>query len=82
MASVSKLTLPKFEHSQTHQEPELERRAKALEALAQQRDILYAALKVREHTVKSAYIHLSITKILSTVLTGGTYVKHGASLRN
>ena len=82
MAFLSKLTLTKFKRSQTHQDPVLDRRAKVLNALAQQRDILYAALKVPEHTVKSAYIHLSITKIFSTVLTGGTYVKHGASLRN
>ena len=39
MAPLSKLTLTKFERSQTHQEPVLERRAKALNALAQQRDI-------------------------------------------
>ena len=45
MAPLSKLTLTKFERSQTHQEPVLERRAKALKALAQQRDILNAALK-------------------------------------
>jgi hypothetical protein len=67
MASLSKLTLPKFEHSQTHQELVLERRAKAINALAQQRDILNAALKGLEHTVKSAYIHLRITKIFSIV---------------
>jgi hypothetical protein len=41
------LPLTNFEHSQTHQEPVLERRAKALKALAQQRDILNAALKGR-----------------------------------
>ena len=82
MAPLSKLTLSKFELSQTQQEPVLKRRTKALKAPAQKRDILNAALEGREHTVKSAYIHLSITKIFSTVLTGGTYVKHGASLRN
>ena len=54
MAPLSKLTLTKFERSQTHQDPVLDRRAKALKALAQQRDVLNAALKGREHTVKSA----------------------------
>ena len=68
MASLSKLTLRKFERSQTHKEPVLERRAKALEALAQQPDMLNAALKEREHTVNSAYIYPSITKIFSIVL--------------
>ena len=68
MAPLSKLTLTNFERSQTHQEPVLERRAKALKALAQQRDILNAALEGREHTVKSANIYLSITKIFSIVL--------------
>ena len=51
MAPLSKLTLTKFERSQTHQDPVLERRAKALNALAQQRDVLNAALEGREHTV-------------------------------
>ena len=68
MAPPSKLTLTKFERSQTHQEPVLERRTKALEALGQQPDILNAALEGREHTVKSANIYLSITKIFSIVL--------------
>ena len=63
MAPLSKLTLRKFERSQTHQKPALERRAKALKALGQQRDFFNAALKGREHTVKSANIYLSITKI-------------------
>ena len=54
MASLYKLTLPKFERSQTHKEPVLERRAKALNALAQQRDVLNAALEGRDHTVKYA----------------------------
>lgn len=35
MAPLSKLTLTKFERSQTHSDPILERRAKALSALAQ-----------------------------------------------
>lgn len=39
MAPLSKLTLTKFERSQTHQDPVLARRAKALNALAQQRDV-------------------------------------------
>ena len=68
MAPISKLTLSKFELSQTHQEPVLKRRAKALKAPAQQRDILNAALKGREHTIKSANIYLSITKIFWIVL--------------
>ena len=42
MAPLSKLTLTKFERSQTHQDPVLDRRAKALNALAQQRDVLNA----------------------------------------
>lgn len=45
MAPLSKLTLTKFERSQTHQDPELDRRAKALNALAQKRDVLNAALE-------------------------------------
>jgi hypothetical protein len=69
MAPLSKLTLSKFERSQTHQEPVLKRRAKALKAPAQQRDILNAALKGREHTVKSTNIYLNITKIFSIVLS-------------
>ena len=68
MAPLSKLTLTNFERSQTHQEPVLERRAKTLKALAQQRNISNAALEGREHTVKSANIYLSITKIFSIVL--------------
>ena len=39
MAPLSKLTLTKFERSQTHQDPVLDRHAKALKALAQQRDV-------------------------------------------
>ena len=70
MASLSKLTLTKFERSQNHQEPVLERHAKALKVLAQQRNILNAALKGPEHTVKSANIYLSITNIFSIVLNG------------
>jgi len=62
------LTLTNFERSQTHQEPVLERRAKTLKALAQQRDISNAALEGREHTVKSTNIYLSITKIFWIVL--------------
>ena len=54
MAPLSKLTLTKFERSQTHQDPVLDRRAKALNALAQQLDVLNAALKGRERTVKCA----------------------------
>ena len=54
MAPLSKLTLTKFERSQTYQDPVLERRAKALNALAQQRDVLNSALEGRDHTVKSA----------------------------
>ena len=54
MAPLSKLTLTKFECSQTHQDPVLKRRAKAPNALAQQRDVLKAALEGSEHTVKSA----------------------------
>ena len=54
MAPLSKLTLTKFERSQTYQDPVLDRRAKALNALAQQRDVLNAALEGRDHTVKSA----------------------------
>jgi len=54
MAFLSKLTLTKFKRSQTHQDPVLDRRAKVLNALAQQRDVLNAALEGREHTVKSA----------------------------
>lgn len=68
MAPLSKLTLTKFERGQTHQKPALERRAKALKALGQQRDFFNAAVKGREHTVKSANIYLSITKIFSIVL--------------
>lgn len=68
MAPLSKLTLSKFELSQTQQEPVLKRRAKALKAPAQKRDILNAALKGREHTIKSANIYLSITKIFWIVL--------------
>ena len=40
MAPLSKLTLTKFERSQTHQDPVLYRRAKALNALVQQHDVL------------------------------------------
>ena len=36
MAPRSKLTLTKFERNQTHQDPVLDRRARALNALAQQ----------------------------------------------
>ena len=68
MAPLSKLTRTKFERSQTHQKPALERSAKALKALGQQRNFFNAALKGREHTVKSANIYLSITKIFSIVL--------------
>ena len=51
MAPLSKLTLTKFERSQTYQDPVLDRRAKALNALAQQRDVLNAALEGRDHTL-------------------------------
>jgi hypothetical protein len=40
MAPLSKLTLSKFDLSQTHQEPVLKRRAKALKARGQQRIFL------------------------------------------
>ena len=52
MPSLSKLILTKFERSQTHRNPILERCAKALTALAQQRDVLTAALEGKEFTVK------------------------------
>ena len=52
MPHLSKLTLTKFERSQTHRNPILERGAKALTALAQQRDFLTAALEGKEFTVK------------------------------
>ena len=44
MAFLSKLTLTKFKRSQTHQDPVLDRRAKVLNALAKQRDVLNVAL--------------------------------------
>lgn len=53
MAPLSKLTLTKFELSQTHRNPILERRAKTLTALAQQRDVLTAALEKKEFMVKT-----------------------------
>jgi len=68
MAPLSELTLTKFERSQTHQEQVLERPAKTLKPLAQKRDFLNAALKGWAHTVKSAKIYLSISKIFEIVL--------------
>ena len=52
MEPLSKLILTKFERSQIHRNPILERCAKALTALTQQRDVLTAALEGKEFTVK------------------------------
>ena len=52
MPPLSKLTLTKFERSQTHRNPILELGARALTALAQKRDVLTAALEGKEFTVK------------------------------
>ena len=52
MLNLSKLTLTKFERSQTHRNPILDCRAKALMVLAQQRDVLTSALEGKEFTVK------------------------------
>ena len=49
MASLSKLTLRKFERSQTHKEPVLERRAKALEALTATRYVKRCAERAGAH---------------------------------
>ena len=52
MPSLSELTLTKFERSQTLRNPILDLGAKALTALAQQRDVLTTALEGKEFTVK------------------------------
>ena len=52
MSLLSKLILTKFERNQTHRNPILELRAKALTTFAQQRDVLTASLEGKEFTVK------------------------------
>ena len=52
MPPLSKLIFTKFERSQTHRNPILERRAKGLTALEQKLDVLTAALEGKEFTVK------------------------------
>ena len=51
MATLSKLTLKKFERRQTHRGLMLASRAKALTPLAQQCDVLTTALERNEYSV-------------------------------